>query len=151
MTDGATMAQNLNLVHRLELDVNIFDTDCFGVMWHGAYTKWMEMGRVKLFAERGLLITNPKESSQSAEGYIYPVAEQHFKFKSPAAFGDQLSLTTRLMIEGYKLIFHQDFLSHQHNRNTLEAVTTVVVVDAHWKLQRRLPPSILSILMPPEV
>ena len=45
------------LTHQMDLDVQIFDTDCFGVMWHGAYVKWLELGRVKLMEERGIRLT----------------------------------------------------------------------------------------------
>ena len=24
------------------------DTDCYGIVWHGAYIKWFEVGRVEL-------------------------------------------------------------------------------------------------------
>lgn len=130
------------LIHTLDLDVNIFDTDCFGVMWHGAYTKWMEMGRVKLFEDRDLVLDKPTQ----AEGFIYPVVEQNLRFKSSAPYQDKLTLTTKLTIEGYKLVFSQIFTSRITGKTTLEAVTTVVVLDTQWKLQRRIPPFILNCL-----
>jgi acyl-CoA thioester hydrolase len=132
----------LHFVHTMDLDVNVFDTDCFGVMWHGAYTKWMEMGRVKLFEGQGLLLSKPDDPN----GFIYPVVEQNLKFKTSAQYQDKLTLTTRLAIEGYKLIFYQTFRSHSTDRVTLEAVTTVVVLDSQWKLQRRIPDIVLQAL-----
>jgi acyl-CoA thioester hydrolase len=138
----STPAQTLQLLHTLDLDVNIFDTDCFGVMWHGAYTKWMEMGRVKLFESQGLFLSKPNDPV----GYIYPVVEQNLKFKTAAPYGDKLTMTTRLAIDGYKLVFYQHFRSHNTDKITLEAVTTVVVLDVHWKLQRRLPEAMVNTL-----
>ncbi|MCE3234926.1 MAG: hypothetical protein K0Q50_1106 [Vampirovibrio sp.] len=132
---SSTSENMLQWLHTMDLDVNIFDTDCFGVMWHGAYTKWMEMGRVQLFESQGIFLSKPGDR----EGYIYPVVEQNFKYKSAAPYGDKLTMTTRLAIEGYKLLFYQTFRSHNTDKITVEAVTTVVVVDADWKLQRRLP------------
>ena len=67
------------------------------------------------------------------------MVEQNFKFKTPAQYGDKLTLTTRLAVDGYKLVFSQHFRSQQTDKITLEAVTTVVVLDANWKVQRRLP------------
>jgi len=135
-------ARLLQLVHTMELDVNIFDTDCFGVMWHGAYTKWLEMGRVQLFESQGLKLSKPGD----AGGWIYPVIEQNLKYKTAAQYQDRLTLTTRLAIDGYKLLFHQTFRSHATDKITLEAVTTVVVLDMQWKLQRHLPEIITSSL-----
>lgn len=133
-------SNTLQLLHTMDIDVNVFDTDCFGVMWHGAYTKWLEIGRVKLLESQGLHLSKPGEQN----GYIYPVVEQNFKFKSPALYADKLTLTTRLAVEGYKLHFNQTFRSQTTDRLTLEALTVVVVVDADWKVQRRLPESIMQ-------
>ncbi|HEY9686746.1 MAG TPA: thioesterase family protein [Coleofasciculaceae cyanobacterium] len=136
----------LQLVHSMEQDVNIFDTDCFGVMWHGAYTKWLEMGRVKLLEGQGLKLSKPNDP----EGWIYPVVEQNFKFKSAAWYGDKLTLTTRLAMDGYKMVFLQNFRSHNTDKITLEAVTTVVILDAQWRVQRRLPDVIIQALGLPQ-
>ena len=138
----STPAQTLQLLHTLDLDVNIFDTDCYGVMWHGAYTKWMEMGRVKLFESQGVVLSKPNDP----EGFIYPVVEQNLRYRTSAPYGDKLTLSTRLAVDGYKLIFHQNFRSHATDKITLEATTTVVVVDANWKVQRRLPSKLTEVL-----
>jgi acyl-CoA thioester hydrolase len=132
----------LQFLHTLELDVQVFDTDCFGVMWHGAYTKWLEMGRVQLLESRSLKLSLPNDP----QGFIYPVVEQNLKYRTPAKYQDRLTLTTRLAVDGYKLVFYQNFRSHTTDKITLEAVTTVVVLDAEWKLQRRLPAAITDAL-----
>ena len=138
MPDAPAKAASPNdsaVTHTMSLDVNIFDTDCFGVMWHGAYIKWLEMGRVKWLEERGQKLSKPGDP----QGWIYPVVEQNLKYKTAAWYQDALSLTTRLEVDGYKLIFRQAFVSQTTGKITLEAVTTVVVLDANWKLQRQLP------------
>lgn len=121
--------------YRFNFDVHIYDTDCFGVMWHGAYTKWLEMGRVNLFRTIGVEVSTPADK----EGYIYPVVDQHFKYKAPARFGDILTLTTRVEAVGHKLVFHQECRNLQTDKVTLEVVTTIVVLDMNWKTQRRIP------------
>lgn len=130
--------------HSLELDVQIFDTDCFGVMWHGAYTKWLEMGRVKLFESLGVEVSKPGDE----QGYIFPVVDQHFKYKAPARFGDKLTLSTKVEAQGPKLIFHQTCYDHISERITIEVQTTIVVLDMNWKTQRRLPEAIASKISP---
>jgi acyl-CoA thioesterase FadM len=84
------------------------------------------------------------------EGWIYPVVEQNFKFKSAAWYGDKLTLTTRLAMDGYKMVFLQNFRSQNTDKITLEAVTTVVVLDAQWRVQRRLPDVIVQALGLPQ-
>lgn len=131
------------LEHRMDLDVQIFDTDCFGVMWHGSYIKWLELGRVRLMETRGIRLSRPDEP----EGYIYPVVDQHLRFKAPGPYQDKLTLTTTLRIEGFRLVFEQAFFSHRQQKNTLEATTVVMICDMNWKLQRRVPQELMGKLL----
>jgi len=122
----------------LTLDVNVFDTDCFGVMWHGAYTKWLEVGRVQYLAARGVRLSRPGDP----DGYIYPVAEQSFRFRAPARYQDCLIMETRLEMTGAKLVFSQVIRHAETRKLILEAQTTCVIVDAQWTLQRKLPDAV---------
>lgn len=130
-----SLSSSASRFHTLELDVQIFDTDCFGVMWHGAYIKWLEMGRVRLLESMGVSLSRPGEPG----GFIYPVVEQSLKFKAKAPYGEPLLLTTRVAVEGFRLMFEQTVQSRADQRVMLEALTTVLVLDADWKVQRRLP------------
>jgi acyl-CoA thioester hydrolase len=126
--------------YRFNFDVHIFDTDCFNVMWHGAYTKWLEMGRVNLFKSIGVDVSTPDDPN----GYVFPVVEQQFRYRSPARFGDVLTLTTKVHASGHKLIFHQECRNLKTDKVTMEATTTIVVLDMRWKPLRRIPESILE-------
>lgn len=128
--------------HVMDVDINIFDTDCYGVMWHGAYTKWMEIGRVKLLEAEGYTFSAPNDP----EGYIFPVADQQFKFKHPAYYGQSLCLTTQLAVKRYKLHFLQTFTLVESDNVAMEAFTTIVVLDANWRVQRKLPESLRVLL-----
>jgi acyl-CoA thioester hydrolase len=141
-------------IHCLDLDVQIFDTDCFGVMWHGSYLKWMELGRSRLLNNIGIKLELPSlindaTSQDLSTGYIYPVSEQTLSFKAKAPYGEPLRLTTTLRLQGFKLIFEQTFRSRHPNHNeqiTLQASTTVLVLNSQWKIQRRLPNFLLEAL-----
>lgn len=127
---------------QLTLAVQIFDTDCFGVVWHGAYTKWLEMGRVEFLRSRGIALSKPGDR----EGLVYPVVEQHFRFRAPARFGDTLTLTTQARLEGSRLIFTQTCRTDA-GVTTLETTTVNAVVDgATWRPLRRLPEVLTKIL-----
>ena len=132
--------------HHFDFDVQIFDTDCFGVMWHGAYLKWMELGRCKLLNNMGVTIDVPGQ----ANGHVYPVAEQNLQFKHKAPYAEPLRLTTVLTVRGFKMEFEQIFRSRHPERLdqvTLQSKTTVLVLDGDWKIQRRLPPFLLEALI----
>jgi hypothetical protein len=53
-------------------------------------------------------------------------------------------------MDGYKMVFLQNFRSHNTDKITLEAVTTVVILDAQWRVQRRLPDVIIQALGLPQ-
>jgi acyl-CoA thioester hydrolase len=121
--------------YQFDISVQIFDTDCFGVMWHGAYTKWLEMGRVDFLKSVGIELSKPGKE----DGYIYPVVEQNLRFRAPARMGDRLTITTSVEMEGYKLVFSQTCWDHDSEKTTLEAKTTVVILDSQWRTHRKIP------------
>lgn len=121
--------------YHFNFDVHIFDTDCYGVMWHGAYTKWLEMGRVNLFKTIDL------DMKQASEEYdiIFPVTEQNIRFRSPARFGDVLHLTTWIKPDSPKLIFFQEIRELHSERMVVEARTDVVMINGAGRMYRRYP------------
>ncbi|MEM0951919.1 MAG: thioesterase family protein [Cyanobacteria bacterium P01_H01_bin.74] len=132
--------------HKMPVDINIFDTDCYGVMWHGAYTKWMEIGRVKLMEDAGFVFSTPDDP----DGLVFPVVEQQFSFKRPARYGEALQLVTKLQVNRHKFNFSQTFYLQKpatksatdKDTITVHAETTIVVLNHQWKLLRRLPESL---------
>lgn len=121
--------------HSFHFDVHIFDTDCYGVMWHGAYTKWLEMGRVNLFKAIDL---DMKEMSDHHD-IVFPVTEQTVRFKASARFGDVLRVLTWVQVESPKLVFHQEICNFDTEKLVIEAKTTVVLINTQGKMYRRFP------------
>lgn len=121
--------------YEFEFDVHIFDTDCYGVMWHGAYAKWLEMGRVDIFKHIGL---NVKEMSDHFN-IIFPVVEQNVRFKASARFGDRVKLSTQFTLDGYKFNFDQVVTDAKTGKAYIEAKTVVVMVNSEGKMYRTVP------------
>ena len=61
------------------------DTDAYGVVWHGSYIRWMEMGRVALCEDFGY-----KMSELEAQNIVLPVTEININYKSSAKFEDEI-------------------------------------------------------------
>ncbi len=116
-------------------DVHIFDTDCYGIVWHGAYTKWLEMGRVNLFKT---IDVDMKQMSDEHD-IIFPVVEQNLKFKASARFGDVLRLTTWIKPDQPKLIFYQEIQELHSDKLIIDARTDVVTMNSQNKMYRRFP------------
>jgi YbgC/YbaW family acyl-CoA thioester hydrolase len=82
--------------------VQLFDTDAYGVMWHGAYAKWLEYARHHWLQAQGY--TLPVTSQASV---YFPVVEQHLHFKQPARQNDRLCCLTTLTLALPRLVFEQ--------------------------------------------
>jgi acyl-CoA thioester hydrolase len=126
--------------HTFSHTVQIHDTDCYGVVWHGTYSRWLETGRVGLCEQLGLPIEKPGVAQ-----YLYPVVDQHLRFKASATVGDAVQVSTTLRIAGMRLVFEQ--VVNHGPKVLMEAMTTCVVVNTQWQIQRRLPPRIRQALM----
>jgi acyl-CoA thioester hydrolase len=125
-------------VHEYRLTVQIFDTDAYGVVWHGAYTKYLEMARCALMDAMGMQILPPDPN------VLFPVVAQQFQFKVAARVGDRLTIRTRLAVQGLRFIFSQEVVGAVNGETShLLAETTCIVVDGQWKPYRRIPAELL--------
>lgn len=130
-------------IHQFEVEVHIFDTDCYGIMWHGAYTKWTEMGRVNLCRSVGMEIAEPMSRPES---FLFPVLEQTMRYRSPARLGDTLLVETTVQVESYKLVFKTVFRNKETGKLVVEGLTTIVILTPDWQLCRKIPPHIAALL-----
>ena len=117
----------------MPLQVQIFDTDCYGVMWHGAYAKWLEMARCQMMDALGVAMAMP------GEGYVYPVAEQRLRYRRPAKLNDRLEIRTEAAVQGPRIVFTQTVAHAGSDAAVVEAETVCVVTGADFKPLRRVP------------
>jgi len=76
---------------RTEITVRYAETDMMGVVYHGNYLPWFEVGRTTLLKECGL----PYRELE-AQGYLLPVVEVGTKYFKPAVYDDTVTVITRL-------------------------------------------------------
>jgi acyl-CoA thioester hydrolase len=76
---------------RSQITVRYAETDMMGVVYHGSYLPWFEVGRTALLKEMGL-----SYRQLEAEGYRLPVLEVAAKFIRPAVYDDTITVVTRL-------------------------------------------------------
>ena len=76
---------------RSEVRVRYAETDMMGVVYHGNYLPWFEIGRTNLLREHGLPY---RELEQ--EGFFLPVLEVYVKYSRPALYDDVLTIETTL-------------------------------------------------------
>src|SRR5687768_9631354 len=76
---------------RCQVVVRYAETDMMGVVYHGSYLPWFEIGRTTLLKEMGLPYRKLEE-----EGFRLPVLEVSAKYFRPARYDDTLTILTTL-------------------------------------------------------
>ena len=76
---------------RSQITVRYAETDMMGVVYHGSYLPWFEVGRTELLKQHGL----PYRQLE-AEGFFLPVLEAHVQYRQPARYDDQVEIVTTL-------------------------------------------------------
>ena len=76
---------------RAEVTVRYAETDMMGVVYHGSFLPWFEIGRTTLLKEMGLPYRKLEE-----QGYRLPVLEVTAKYFRPALYDDLLTIVTTL-------------------------------------------------------
>lgn len=79
------------IVSRAQIVVRYAETDMMGIVYHGNYLPWFEVGRTTLLKELGL----PYRQLE-AEGYRLPVLEVTAKYVRPALYDDTITIVTRM-------------------------------------------------------
>jgi acyl-CoA thioester hydrolase len=119
----------------LEQKVYYADTDAYGVVWHGAYLRWLEMGRVELCEDMGYDLVMLKENN-----IVLPVVNINVRYKSSAKLNDELIIETSVQkFNSLSVTFDQKILNKETGKIFVEAVVDVVAINNDGKLYRRMP------------
>ena len=79
------------LFYRFSFRVRYGETDQMGVVYHGNYAQYLEMGRVEWLRALGISYKNMEEN-----GIILPVISLQLKFIKSAVYDDLITVVTRL-------------------------------------------------------
>lgn len=121
--------------HTFEQKVFYSDTDAYGVVWHGAYLRWLEMGRVYLCEMMGHNLIDLKE-----QDIVLPVTNLNVKYKMSAKLNDEIIIETEISkFNGLSVTFKQSIYSKDSGKKFIEAEVDVVAISNEGKLYRRMP------------
>ncbi|WP_342387976.1 acyl-CoA thioesterase [Salinicoccus bachuensis] len=76
-------------VSEREIQIMYADTDMMGVIYHGNYLKWFEVGRMQLIQDIGYDYV-----TMEREGYYAPVYNVDVTYKKALKYGDRASVRT---------------------------------------------------------
>lgn len=121
--------------HTFEQKVFYSDTDAYGVVWHGSYLRWLEMGRVHLCEMMGHNLIDLVN-----QDIVLPVTNLNIRYKMSAKLNDEIIIETEISkFNGLSVTFKQTILSKETGRKYIEAEVDVVAISNEGKLYRRMP------------
>jgi len=126
--------------HTFEQKVYYSDTDAYGVVWHGNYLRWLEMGRIELCEKLGYKVTELEE-----QDIVLPVINLNVRYKSSARLNDELIIETSIQkFTTLSVTFEQKILNKDSRKTLIEAFVDVVAINNNGKLYRKMPDILLE-------
>lgn len=124
-----------------EIRVLYSDTDSYGVVWHGAYTKWFEAARVELVEKLGLQLSDLEKNN-----ILFPVVELNIRYKSSAKMNERIIIKTKISeLKPLSVTFEHKVYEKETYTLRVIAHSTIVVIDSvSGKMFRRIPDYIYS-------
>lgn len=115
------------------------ETDQMGVVYHGNYPQYLEMGRVEWLRDLGISYKEMEES-----GIMLPVISLNIIYRKSAVYDDLLTVTTSIKKRPLvKIEF--DYVIHNEAKELLiEANTVLAFIDTKTNRPTRCPDYLLS-------
>lgn len=118
--------------HAITIVPRYCETDQAGVVHHTVYPIWFEMGRTELLRVNGIAY---KELEKA--GIFFVVVDLSVKYRRPAYYDEQLTLSTACSRVTPARIEHSYVLQRQSCKTTLsEGKSTLACVDKQGKIQK---------------
>lgn len=111
-------------IHEIQVRVRYSETDQMGVVYHGNYAQYFEMGRVEWLRNIGISYKWMEEN-----GIMLPVVALSMNYKKPAHYDDNLLVKTIFKkLSTVKIEFDYEIYNEQMDLLTI-ANSTLVFVD----------------------
>lgn len=126
--------------HKFEQKVYYSDTDAYGVVWHGSYLRWLEMGRIELCEMLGHTLVELE-----TKNIVLPVININVRYKSSAKLNDEMIIETSVQkFNPLSVTFEQRISAKDTGKTFINAVVDVVAIDNNGRLYRRMPQVLLD-------
>lgn len=121
--------------HEFEQKIYYADTDAYGVVWHGSYIRWLEIGRTELCEKMGYTL-----KELESKNIVLPVVNINVRYKSSARLDDILIVETFIQKHNSLFVtFEQKIYNKSDNKLFVEATVDVVAINNNGKLYRKMP------------
>jgi len=113
----------------IEFRIYYQDTDCGGVVYYGNYLRYFEQGRTHWLEARGLSVKTFMD-----EGTLFAVVHAELTYRSPARYGETLTIATRLAdMRAATFTFAHEIREKTSGRLVVEGSARLVAVDTKGK------------------
>lgn len=127
--------------HQIQIRVRYSETDQMGVVYHGNYAQYFEIGRVEWLRNKGVSYKSMEES-----GIMLPVVSLTMNYKKSARYDDLLTLKTILKKQtAVKIEF--DYELYNEEAELLTTGSSVLVFVDMKTGRPTAPPSYVSELL----
>ena len=121
--------------HTFEQKVYYSDTDAYGVVWHGSYLRWLEMGRVELCEMLGHNLLELE-----ANDIVMPVTNMNIRYKASGKLNDIVIVETWIKkLTPVTVVFEQTIKNKDSGKLFIQAEFEVVAIHNDGKMYRRMP------------
>ena len=120
--------------HTHTMDVRIYyqDTDCGNVVYYGNYLRYFEQGRTHWLEQQGLSVKSFMDA-----GTLFAVVHAELSYRSPARYGETLSIATRLTdLRAASFTFAHEIREKTSGRLVVEGGARLATVDTQGKLTK---------------
>lgn len=105
------------------------ETDQMGVVYHGNYYTWFEVGRSEFFNSLGYTYKKLEE-----EGVILPVIRSSCEYIKPARYYDEIIIRTKIsLLKGVRVSFDYEVIRKEDNVLLAKGKTEHAFVDKSLK------------------
>ena len=111
--------------HQTKVKVRYGETDQMGVVYHGNYAQYFEIGRIEWLSSLGV-----SYKEMEAQGIMLPVVVLNINYSKPAFYEDVLIITTSLIKPPEVSIEFKYELHNEGGELLTTAYTKLVFVDS---------------------
>ncbi|NAS30908.1 YbgC/FadM family acyl-CoA thioesterase [Flavobacteriaceae bacterium R38] len=125
--------------HEIKVRIRYSETDQMGVVYHGNYAQFLEMGRVEWLRNLGISYRSMEEN-----GIMLPVISLNLKFVKSAKYDDLLSVKTTLSKRPSVKIEFEYEISNQNDEIITTGNTTLAFINMKTKRPMKCPDYLLE-------
>jgi len=130
---------NLCEFDEIQFRVRYGETDQMGVVYHGNYAQYFEMGRTEWLRKKGFSYSQMEES-----GIMLPVISLSINYKKSACYDDIIKVKTKLVkTPAVKIEFDYEILN-EHDELLATGNSVLAFIDVSKKRPTKCPEYILD-------